>query len=313
MSTIRVGRRKIELSNRDKIFFPDAGLTKGDLVQYYQRIAETMLPYLRGRPLTLHRFPDGIEEEGFYQQQASDYFPDWIERATVDKEGGTVTHVVCNDATTLAYLAGQAVVTAHAWLSRVDRPHHPDRMVFDFDPPESGSDSDFEAVRTGARAVKELLTELRLPAYLMTTGSRGLHVVTPLDRSADFDTVRAFARGIAAVAGERYPEQLTTRHRKEKREGKVFVDTTRNAYAQTAVAPYAVRARPGAPVATPLDWDELGHHDLHARRYTIGNIFRRLSQKTDPWKNINRHGRAITEPSRRLDLLRDERGRGAGP
>ena len=300
---IRVGRRTVEVSSPDKVLFPESGLTKGDLVDYYRRVAEWMVPYLKDRPLTLHRFPDGIDHAGFVQQHAPDYYPDWIARATVEKEeGGTVTHAVASDAASLVYLANQNVITPHVWLSRVDRPRHPDRLIFDLDPPGG----DFDAVRRAAFAVRELLEELGLPAFVMATGSKGLHVVTPLDRRADFDAVRDFVRDASEVLAQRYPADLTVEQRKAKREGRVFLDPLRNTYAHTAVAPYAVRAKPGAPVATPLDWDEVKDPKMQPGRYTIENLFRRLARKEDPWAGMGRRACGLTAARRRLDALRQE-------
>ncbi len=300
MATYRFGPYTVEASNEDKLLFPDDGLTKGDLIAYYDRIAPMMLPHLRERPLALHRYPDGIHRAGFVQQACPDYFPAWIARATVDKEGGTITHAVCNHRAALVYLANQGVVTPHVWLSRTDRPRHPDRLVFDLDPP----DDDTGLVRDAARAVRALLDDLGLPAYVMTTGSRGLHVVTPLDRSADYDTVRAFARDAADLLTHRHPDLLTTEPRRADRRGRLYLDTLRNAYGQTTVPPYAVRPRPGAPVATPLHWAEVDDPTLASDRYTIRNLFRRLAQVDDPWAGLARHAHALRAPRERLDALR---------
>ena len=297
MASIVVDSRTIELSNLDKVLFPDAGLTKGDLVHYYRRISNTMLPYLRNRPLNMHRFPDGIQGEGFFQQHASDYFPPWIERVRVSrKEDGTVEHVVCQDAATLVYLANQACITPHVWLSRIDALDRPDRLVFDLDPPTS----DFEPVRAAARHLRSFLEELELPAFVMTTGSRGLHVLIPLDRSEGFDAVRSFARDLATALARRHPQQLTVEQRKAQRNDRVFLDYLRNSYGQTAVAPYSVRARPGAPVATPLEWHELAHRSLGPQSYTLRNIFRRLGQKADPWRDLSDCSISLTAARKRL-------------
>ncbi|HLA64541.1 MAG TPA: non-homologous end-joining DNA ligase [Rhodothermales bacterium] len=293
-------QRPPEVTHPERVLFPESGITKGDLVDYYRRIADRMLPHVEGRPLVLNRYPEGIEEAGFIQQHLSASAPDWLGRVTVEKEGGTVTHAVADSAAALVYLANQSVVTLHVWLSRMDRLHHPDRMIFDLDPPGE----DFEPVRRAARAVRSLLDEVGLPAFLMTTGSSGLHVVTPLDRRADFDTVRAFARDAADVLAARFPDLLTAEQRKAKREGRVFLDTLRNTYAHTAVAPYAVRALPGAPVATPLAWDELARPDLDARRYTVRNVFRRLARKADPWATMEKEATGLEEARRLLDQLR---------
>ncbi|MET7905131.1 non-homologous end-joining DNA ligase [Streptomyces sp. NPDC005355] len=300
---VRAGRRTLEISRPEKVLFPDDGITKFDLAEYYRAVSRRMIPHLRDRPLMMERHPDGIGGKPLMQKNAPDYFPDWVRRAVLPKEGGKVTHVVCDDTATLVYLAGQACVTPHPWLSRVDRPDHPDRLVFDLDPPEKpGADgSGFEEVRWAARRMCGLLGELGLPGLLMTTGSRGLHVIVPLDRRADFDSVRAFARDAADALAARHPDRLTTAARKAARRGRLYLDTQRNAYAQTAVAPYAVRARPGAPVATPIDGAELDDPELTADRWTLRTIEERLSD--DPWARTGTRGRSLRTPRRRLERL----------
>jgi bifunctional non-homologous end joining protein LigD len=297
----RYGSITVEISKPDKVLFPRDGITKADLAAYYDQVADVMLPHVRNRAVTMHRFPDGIKGEGFIQKDVPDYFPDWIKTVTVKKARGSVTHVVIDKAATLTYLADQACITPHVWLSRTDRVHYPDRLIFDLDP----SGRAFEPVVAAARALHEVLEELRLVPYVMTTGSRGLHVVAPLDRSADFDAVRAFARRVAASVAERAPDRFTIEQRKEKRRGRVYLDTMRNAYAQTAVPPYAVRALPGAPVAAPLEWDELARL-TDAQPYTITNMARRLARKGDPWKDIARRARAIAPSERRLETLEEQ-------
>lgn len=287
--TTTVGGHDIAISNRDKVLFPESGLTKGDLIDYYARIAPTMLPHVRNRPLSMRRFPDGIGKGGFFQKDTPDYFPDWVETAALKKEGGTVRHVLANDAATLVYLANQGCIEPHVGLSRVDRVDFPDRLIFDLDP----SDGDFDKVRDAARAVRACTDELELVGFVMTTGSRGLHVVFPLDRSADFDTVRDFAHRLAANVAALHPDVLTVEQRKDKRGDRVFLDYLRNGYAQTAIPPYGVRAKEGAPVATPLDWSEVGDGKLTPHKYTIKSLFRRLAQRDDPWKDIDRSAQSI--------------------
>lgn len=296
---IKVGRRNIEVSNADKVLFPDAGITKGGLVDYYRRIAPNMLPHIRGRPLNLHRFPDGIDAGGFYQQNVPDHFPDWIARARLPKQGGVVEHCLCNDAATLVYLAAQACITPHAWLARAVHPRHPDRMIFDLDPPGD----EFEPARFAARTVRAVLEDIDIGSFVMTTGSRGLHVVVPLDAGADFEAVRDFARRVASASAARAPKRLTTEQRKDKRRGRLYLDIMRNAYGQTAVAPYAVRAKPGAPVATPLAWNELDDARLRSNSHRIGNIFSRLARRQDPWHGIGRHAVAIGAHTAALSRL----------
>jgi bifunctional non-homologous end joining protein LigD len=291
--------RRVKLSNLEKVLFPAAGLTKADLIDYYERIAPVMLPHLTGRPLSLERYPDGVEAEGFMQKNASPYFPKWIRRARLAKQDGAVAHVVADTAPTLVYLANQACVSLHVGLSRTDRIDHPDRMVLDLDP----SDEDFEKVRRAAKDARALLEELGLVPFLQTTGSRGLHLWVPLDRSADFDEVREFASALAEVLVARRPGELTTAQRKAKRGDRVLLDVARNAYAQTAVAPYSVRARPQATVATPLEWAELDNARLAPQRYTIKNLFRRLEKQGDPWAEIARHACGLTAARERLMAL----------
>jgi bifunctional non-homologous end joining protein LigD len=297
----------VDVSREDKVLFPGAGLTKGELVDYFVRIAPTILPHVRDRPVSMQRFPDGIESDGFYQKEVPDHFPDWIPRVEIDKEDGRLTQLHVDGAATLAVLADQGCVTLHVWLSRIDRRRRPDRLVFDLDP----SGGDFARVREAARIIADLLREVGLVPFLQTTGSRGLHVVVPLDRSAEFDETRAFARDVADLAASSHSDLLTTEQRKSGRGDRIYVDVMRNAYAQTAVAPYSPRARAGAPVATPLDWDELDRAGLAPDGWTVRSIFRRLGQKEDPWKGIGRHGRSLKRPRRRLAALREEEGEDA--
>jgi bifunctional non-homologous end joining protein LigD len=291
---IKVVSRTIQVANLDKVIFPNQGITQGDLMDYYRRIAGTMLPYLEGRPLTMQRFPDGIQNDGFYQRKAPDYFPDWIRRIAVEVEEDNAKHlqVICDSEATLVYLVDQGLVTPHVWLSQADKLHYPDKLIFDLDPP----DSDFKPVRLAAESLHDLLDDLGLAVFVMTTGSRGAHVVVPLDRSADFDAVRGFAKDVAQVLAGREPDRLTVEARKDERGDRLFLDYLRNAYGQNSVAPYAVRAKPDAPVATPLDWEELSDPDLHSQSYTMKNVFRRLGQKEDPWKGMMRHARSLSDP-----------------
>ena len=276
---VRVDEREIEISRPEKILFPDDGITKGELIEYYARIAPWMLPHLRDRPLTLERYPNGINTKRFFQKEVSSYFPEWIQRVTMEKVGGKVTHVVCNDTATLVYLANQACVTPHIFLSRLDKVHRPDQLVFDLDP----QGDDFEVVRSTARAFKQLLDELRLPAFLKTTGSRGLHVVVPLQRREDYEPVRNFARELAAIVVGQAPKERTMEQLKAQRGSRVFIDTNRNGYAQLVAPAYAVRARKGAPVSVPLEWSELKKKSLTSSSFTIRTVFDRLENTTDPW------------------------------
>ncbi len=297
--TLHVDGHEIGITRPEKVLFPRDGITKGDVVRYYQRISQWMLPHITGRPIAMQRYPDGIGEPGFFQKAAAPYYPGWIPKVTVPKAGGTVRHVICNDAATLVYLANQACITPHVWLSQADELRLPDQMVFDLDP----STENFTAVIRAAHMLQDVLAEIELPAYVKATGSRGLHVVVPLERHADFDSVRGFARQIAAMVVNRDSTAFTMEQHKNKRRGRVFLDINRNAYAQTVVATYALRARDGAPVAVPLDWAELRQKNFRPDRVTLHTIFDRLEKIEDPWKNFRRHATTLESARKRLERL----------
>ena len=296
---VRVDRREIEISRPEKVLFPEDGITKGELIEYYARIAPRMLPHLRDRPLTLERFPNGIDTKRFFQKEVSSYFPDWIQRVTVEKVGGTVTHVVCNDTATLVYIANQACITPHIFLSRLDKVRHPDQLVFDLDP----QGEDFELVRSTARSFKQLLDDLALPAFLKTTGSRGLHIMVPIQRREGYDSVRDFAREMAEIVVSQAPKERTIQPLKAQRGDRVFIDTNRNGYAQLVAPAYAVRARKGAPVSVPLDWAELKKKNLRSNSFTIRNVFDRLENAEDPWQGFWQSGVSLSKARKALQRI----------
>src|ERR671911_427681 len=287
--SLEVGGRTVKVTSVGKPFFPDAGLNKGDLLAYYRDVAEVMLPYLAGRPLNLQRFPNGVDGPGFWQQGASDHFPDWVRTVTVERRGrgGTVDHVVCEDAATIVYLANLSTVTFHAWTSRVEHLARPDLVIIDLDP---DPDQELDVVRAAARAVRKASEEVGLTPFIQTSGSRGYHVVMPLRPGPDVEVVRALADELALLVA------------------------ARNGYAQTVVAPYSVRPKPEAPVATPIDWSELGR--VEPRTYTVSNLRRRLARKADPWAGMAAEAADFDPVRARLDELLAEAGpggRGPGP
>lgn len=272
----------VTITNPDKILFPRDNITKGELINYYQEIAPIMVPYMKDRPLTMQRFPEGIDHEGFFQKDASDYFPRWIKRKKIKKQdGGSTDYVVCNTTNTLVYLANQACITPHLWLSKINSLHKPDRMIFDLDP---AGPKDFKLVKEIALILKKILEAHKFEPMVMTTGSRGLHVVSLLNGKTDYDTVRAFAREIAAAVAQTDPKHITIETRKDKRGTRLLIDYLRNGFGATAVAPYAVRPKDGAPIATPLLWEELDDKKLTSQTYTIKNIFKRINKVGDIWK-----------------------------
>jgi bifunctional non-homologous end joining protein LigD len=283
-TTLRAGRRRVRISNSDKVLFPGDGITKLDLAEYYAAVAPVMAQHMKDRPLNLWRWNRGIDNELVIQQAIPKGAPDWVKRVTVSRrKGGDVTHAVGGEPATLVWLANQNCITPHVWTAKADKPDLPDRLVFDFDPPDDG-DHHLDAIRAGALAVGDLLREKGLTPYAMTSGSRGIHVVAPLRRRHDSNTVRTVAGELAEEVAERLPDQLTTSWRKAGRGGRVLVDAARNTYAQTAVAPYAVRAKPGAPVATPLFWEEVEGAD--PRGWTLRDVPARIEQRGDPWEGI---------------------------
>jgi bifunctional non-homologous end joining protein LigD len=290
----------VQLTHPDKVLFPADGITKRDLARYYADVADQMLPWLRDRPITMVRYPDGLDGPRFFQKNASAYFPDWIRRVVVGKEGGQVEHVICDKPATLVYLANQACIEIHEFTSRADKLDAPDQMVFDFDPPDGAA---FADVRRAALWARDLLDgELGLTSFVRTTGGRGLHVHVPLNRRADFDVVRDFTHHVAQVLARRYPDAITAEQRKDKRGKRIYADVMRNAYAQTVVASYGVRARPGAPVATPLDWAEVEDEKLAPGRFTMATVRPRLSGR-DPWAGFARSGQGLSEAARQLARL----------
>ena len=310
---VRVGRLTVALTNTGKVLFPGDGITKGDLIGYYQATAEVMLPYLRERPVAMARYPDGIGGERIFQKNVGRHFPDWIPRVEVGKQGGELCQVLCTKAADLVYLANQATIELHPFLSRAGRPghdgepaqadqlHRPDMLIFDLDPPDTGH---FEAVRTAALRLREILEgDLGLASFVKTTGSKGLHVQVPLNGREEFDPVREFARQVAEVLAAAEPDLVTVQQRKDARNSRVYADIMRNAYAQTAVAAYSVRARPGAPVATPVSWEEVADPALRADSFTLPAMPDRLAQldKTgDPWAGMSRHRQGLSRPRRLL-------------
>ncbi len=285
--TFKFGKKIINISNLEKILYPDKGYRKKNIVNYYQKIAPTILPHIKKRPLNMHRAPDGLNGETFYQQEAPDYFPEWIERINIaKKEGGSINHVLCNNRETLLYLAGQAALTLHIWLSREDCIQKPDKLLFDLDPPPGKS---FHMVKKGAVYINEYFKSLAVKTFVMTTGSKGLHIVVPLKPEYGFGVVRDAAKKISKRLVNQFPEIFTIEKSKEKRGNRIFLDYLRNSYGQTSICPYCLRILPIAPVATPIHWEELKKPSLNAQSYHLGNIFNRLGQKKDPWQHIHRH------------------------
>ena len=288
--------REVTLSHPGKVLLPP-DVTKAALAGYHEQVAPAMLPHLRDRPLSLQVFPGGVTRPGHFMKNVPDYFPAWVKRVELPKRGGTVTHVLADRPETLRLLTQHNAVTLHVPTARIDRPDRPDRFIVDFDP--SGGDEDFPHVLEGARLARGLLEDAGLTAFAMLTGSRGVHVVAPLRRESEYGDVLDLGRSLAAAIVRADPEVFTTEFLKRERASRVFVDVLRNRPAQTAVAPYSVRARPGAPVATPVRWEELdGLTD--PRPWTVHSIPERLAEHGDPWAEIGAAAASPRSAARRL-------------
>jgi bifunctional non-homologous end joining protein LigD len=301
--TVTAGGIRVQLSNTGKILYPGDEITKGDLIEYYRDVAGLMLPYLRDRPIAMARFPDGITGERIFQKNVPGYFPSWISRTDVPKQGGVVHHVVCDKPAALVYLANQACIEPHVFLSRVGQLGNPDQLVFDLDPPDGDH---FGDVRRAALALRGLLEdELGLTTFVKTTGGNGLHVHLTLDAKAGFDEAREFARQAAGLLAARDPDLMTLEQRKDKRGSLVYGDIMRNAFAQTVIAPYAVRARPRAPAAMPLHWDEVADAGLEPGEFTLRTAGDRLSKlaKANPWDSLARRRYNLAKAAGRLRRL----------
>jgi bifunctional non-homologous end joining protein LigD len=277
-------KHKIEITHSEKILFPESKITKGDLIKYYDKASNVILPFMKGRPLAMQRFPGGINQAGFLQKEVPDYYPGWIKRVKIEKKDGSlIEQLICDNKDTLIYMANLDCITPHIWLSKQENLYFPDKMVFDLDP--QGSD-DFDIVREAAFHLKEILEEFELNPFVMTTGSKGVHIVVCLAAKNDFVKVKDFVTKVSVKLVKKNPSCLTMEPLKEKRQGKVFVDTLRNAYAQMSVTPYSIRARENAPVATPIAWTELKDKNIHSQSFNIYNIPERVKKGIDPWKSF---------------------------
>jgi bifunctional non-homologous end joining protein LigD len=258
--------REVRLSNLDKVFWPEEGYTKGDLIDYYRTIAPWLLPYLRGRPVVLTRYPDGIDGKSFFQKDAPGFVPEWLrtERMWSEQARREIDYFICDDEPSLVYLANMAAIPLHVWASRVGTLEQPDWCVLDLDP----KGAPFRDVIRLALALHRLCDEIALPHYVKTSGSSGLHVMVPLGRQLTFEQSRSFGELLARVVTLREPEIATVTRAVHKREGKVYLDYVQNGHGRLIVAPFSVRPLPGAPVSMPLAWDEVAE-GLDLRAHTI--------------------------------------------
>ena len=287
------------ITHPEKVLFPADGITKGDLAAYYEAVAAVMLPHLTGRPLTMERYPAGIGAQGFWQKDVSKGFPPWLKRVRVPKKGGVVNHPVITDVKSLLWVTNQNTITHHVWTSRAPKLKFPDVCVFDLDP----SIDDVGAVRRAALELRDLLAELGLPSWVKTSGSKGFHLVVPVDGKTPIGKVARFADAVGEAFVRRAPDRLTREFSKADRGDRLYVDTGRNGYSATFAAAYTVRAKPGAPVSAPCTWDEIERGTVEPRSFTLRNMPARIGKVGDLWADMRRRGRSLARAAAKLRAL----------
>ena len=296
--------REVNLTSPDRVLYPDDGITKGDLFDYYAKVAPTLLPHLRNRPFTMKRYPHGIDGEVFFQKQAPKHIPSWIptRRFTTHPRGGgarLVDFALVNSPEAVLFMVQNNCIDMNAWYSRVDKPHRPDFVLFDLDPPDGG----FELAIEVAHLIRELLDELGLPGYVKTSGADGIHVVAPIARRSTFEQTYDFAERASRLLEQRHPGKLTTEWLKKKREG-VLVDHRQNGWGKTIASVYSVRPKRGAPVSTPLRWDELTAN-VRPRDFTMSRVLERIERHGDLFAPVLEEPRPLSTAAKALDRVYD--------
>jgi len=274
----------VTLTNQDKIYWPDEGITKGDLINYYSTISAYILPYLKGRPQSLRRNPNGIADKGFFHKDAGQEAPDWVETITIPSESADkdIEYILCNNKASLLYLNNLGCIELNPWNSKISNLYNPDYMVIDLDPSEKNT---FEQIIDAALVVKDILDKAGVNAYCKTSGSRGLHIYVPLKAQYEYDRVREFAEIVATRTQEQLPDTTTMERPLNKRKGRIYLDYLQNKKGQTLASVYSVRPKPGATVSTPLLWKEV-KYGLHPSQFNIFNIGKRLDKHGDLFAGV---------------------------
>jgi bifunctional non-homologous end joining protein LigD len=293
----RFGDLTIACTNVDRVVFPDDGIRKGDVIAYYHDVADVMVPELRRRPLSVVRFTKGIAAGGFFQKHRQKHYPAWIESVLLGAKT-RVDYPLCDSPAALVYFANQGAIEFHVWTSRAEQPDRPDLLVFDLDPP----DGRFDLVRQTALVLRDLLGELALPAFVKTTGGKGLHVCAPLDGRATFDEVAALCNAISKMLCARHPDTMTIEFYKKDRGDRLFLDTMRNALGATIAAPYSLRGRAGAPVSAPITWAEVEDPAVQPDGFRLRDVRARLDRLgSDPWATLRADPGSIEVAARNLE------------
>jgi bifunctional non-homologous end joining protein LigD len=280
------------ITHPDKVMFPDDGITKGELAAYYELVAPVMLPHLTGRPVTMERFHRGIGEKGFFQKNVSKGAPKWLETVAVPKKDGVVNYPIVRDERGLLWLANQNCITPHVWVSRVPKLFYPDVCVFDLDPLQE----DAAALRAATLLLRDFLAELGCVSWVKTSGSKGYHVVVPLDGRANSGEVSRFTHAVGRALVQRDPDHLTQEFYKADRGGRILIDTGRNEFTATFAAAYAVRPKPTAPISAPCTWDEVESGRAEPRAFTLRGMAQRLDEVGDIWSALHREPCALPSP-----------------
>lgn len=281
---VEVEKRRLELSNLGKVLYPEDDISKAEVIEYYLKMSPVILYHLKGRPLTLIRYPDGVDGQKFYQKNTPGWAPDWVESIALGSEEKK-DYVVATEKASLIWLANLAALELHQMHRRGPEFDKPDYMVFDLDPPEN---VDFDHVKDVAFRLKEHIEQYGYHVFVKTTGGKGLHLVTPLLPEAEVEDVFEVTREIAQAFVQEYPEELTLQIKKNARKGRMLIDIYRNRSSQTIISPYSLRGRPGAPVSFPVNWDELPEIE-HSSQYHLKNAFEKLESDGDAWEGIGRY------------------------
>jgi bifunctional non-homologous end joining protein LigD len=290
----------VTCTNVDRIMFPADGIKKSEVIGYYHFIADYMLPEIRERAISVERYTKGIDSSGFFQKHYQKHYPAWLDKEELGAKTRVVYPIV-DSAAGLVYLANQGSIAFHIWPSRRETPEYPDLLVFDLDPPEGR----FDLVRDTALILHELLEELALPAFVKTTGSKGLHVVSPLDGRATFGEVSQLCNRIGKLLSARHSDKITLEFYKKDRKGRLFFDTLRNALGATLIAPWSLRGRAGAPISMPIGWDEVGDPKLAANGFKLREVRKRIDKRGNPWEKLRTRVGSIDDAESALDNIEE--------
>jgi DNA ligase D len=295
-------KKRVELSNLNKLYWPDEGITKGDLIKYYESVAPFILPYLKNRPMSLKRNPNGVLDNGFYHKDAGGIAPDWMKTVEIHAESTNkiVHYLVCNDVQSLLFIANLGCIEMNPWNSTIAKLDKPDYFVMDNDPSDKNT---FEQVIETALVVKDVCDEAGIPSYCKTSGSSGLHIYIPCNKKYDYDAVRDLAHILATIVNERLPEITTLERSLSKRKkNQIYIDYLQNSRGQTLASAYSARPKPGATVSTPLEWKEV-KRGLHPSMFTMFNIKKRIARKGDLFSAVLGKGINIPAALKKLDKL----------